>query len=271
MVFQLPAAVDLQLFKSSWEKVIEANTILRTRLVQSGSERILQCVLRGNVTWETYKTHREYEAKVKAIPMGLGLPLLRLAIIGPDQFALTIHHALYDGWSLPLIMDQVENVYLGASARQSIFSPFIAHLSHLESASAEFWLSELAHSSNVQFPALGSPDNTPTPTSLLKYNLSPIISNKRDDFSASINFQLAWAVVLSQYTSSNDVVFGMLVNGRYAQVQGIEHMTGPVSICFIISLVKCAMRSLLCIRFRSSSELVMSCHTFSIVWCNIDL
>jgi hypothetical protein len=47
---------------------------------------------------------------------------------------------------------------------------------------------------------------------------------------------LGWAVVLSQYTSSSDLVFGMLVNGRYAQVQGIQHMTGPVSSCFSFPL-----------------------------------
>lgn len=51
----------------------------------------------------------------------------------------------------------------------------------------------------------------------------------RDDFTAPIKLQLAWAVAISQYTASTDVVFGMTVNGRNAPVPGIEQITGPVS------------------------------------------
>ncbi|KAL4799976.1 hypothetical protein BDV19DRAFT_384814 [Aspergillus venezuelensis] len=38
----------------------------------------------------------------------------------------------------------------------------------------------------------------------------------------------AWTLLLSQYTDSSDVVFGLTVNGRKAPLPGIEGLTGPM-------------------------------------------
>ena len=50
--------------------------------------------------------------------MEMGQPLTRYALIKDDTgvcrwFVWTVHHALYDGWSLPLIIDAVNRVYRG--------------------------------------------------------------------------------------------------------------------------------------------------------------
>jgi hypothetical protein len=164
--------------------------------------------------------------------MGLGSPLLRLAIVGRPsscQFVLTLHHSLYDEWSLEIIFDQVETAYRGEPVRPCSFNPFVAYLAQSKLPATEFWLAELVEISIVQFPALPSSDYIPSAISSLTYNMTAVPKETRDDFTAPIKFQLAWAVAISQYTASTDVVFGMTVNGRNAPVPGIEQITGPVS------------------------------------------
>ncbi|KAK5673736.1 hypothetical protein LTS12_029761, partial [Elasticomyces elasticus] len=39
--------------------------------------------------------------------------------------------------------------------------------------------------------------------------------------------KLAWALTLSQYSGSNDVVFGLILSGRNVDVPGIEEIMGP--------------------------------------------
>src|SRR5690606_15189027 len=41
-------------------------------------------------------------------------------------------------------------------------------------------------------------------------------------------FQLAWALVLSKYTGSEDVSFGYLANGRDVDVEDVNSMVGPL-------------------------------------------
>jgi hypothetical protein len=164
--------------------------------------------------------------------MGLGSPLLRLAIVGRPpscQFVLTLHHSLYDDWSLEIIFDQVETAYRGEPVRPCSFSPFVAYLAQSKLSATESWLAELVEISSVQFPALPSSDYIPSAISSLTYNIPAVPKHTRDDFTAPIKLQLAWAVAISQYTASTDVVFGMTVNGRNAPVPGIEQITGPVS------------------------------------------
>jgi hypothetical protein len=170
--------------------------------------------------------------------MGLGSPLLRLAIVGRPpscQFVLTLHHSLYDDWSLEIIFDQVETAYRGEPVRPCSFSPFVAYLAQSKLSATESWLAELVEISSVQFPALPSSDYIPSAISSLTYNIPAVPKHTRDDFTAPIKLQLAWAVAISQYTASTDVVFGMTVNGRNAPVPGIEQITGPVSPIFLLN------------------------------------
>ena len=63
-------------------------------------------------------------------PMEMGQPLTRFALVKDDTgifkwFVWTVHHALYDGWSMPLIVNVVNQAYrvrrlsIGISSKRS--------------------------------------------------------------------------------------------------------------------------------------------------------
>jgi hypothetical protein len=47
------------------------------------------------------------------------------------------------------------------------------------------------------------------------------------ELALTVLFHVAWALVVKQYTASEDVCFGYIASGRHAPVQGIDDMVGP--------------------------------------------
>lgn len=223
--YQLPSNVDLTRLKDAWETIAQANVILRTRIIQTESGSVVQCVVRGKIHWKIYKDSESYDADRQNITMTPGEPLLRLSIIQAatkchrNALVITLHHAIYDAWSLALVLDQVEALYGNnqISIPACPFSPFIAYTSKLKSTEGDFWRSELAGLTATAVYPLVAAGYTPTPDASLSLTI-PISPKCNDDFTASTKFRLAWAIVQSMFADSNDVVFGTVVNGRGAAV-----------------------------------------------------
>jgi hypothetical protein len=99
MIFVLPSAINLDRFRNAWEKIVELESILRTRIVHTDAGS-LQVVLRNEEIWHTGQTLEGYLETDKELPMEYGRPLHRLAIIdgdaGDSHFIWTVHHALYE-------------------------------------------------------------------------------------------------------------------------------------------------------------------------------
>lgn len=231
-LYRLPSHVDDGQFKAAWDTVFEANDVLRTRMVQSTSQSLLyQAVLRHQaICWEWHDQLEEYLEEDKAHPMQLGEPLIRLAIASSDSLerycVVTIHHAIYDRYSLDLILKQVEAAYGGRQIESPPFNPFVQYASQLSTVAKDFWHTQLNDFEGPIFPSLPSSDYIPLP----KDSESTIISlplTESDDFTLSTKIRLAWAITLSHYTGSDDVLFGVTVSGRAAPVPGVDRMTGP--------------------------------------------
>ncbi|KAE8155605.1 acetyl-CoA synthetase-like protein [Aspergillus tamarii] len=230
--YRLPAGVDLDRFRAAWDAVADANVILRTRIIQSDRLGTFQVVVRDGIQWTSFKEQDISNAQDWKISMGLGEPLVGVAATTGEgkavvrQFILILHHALYDAWSLPLLLNQVAAAYHGQLLHPRPFSPFIAHLSASQAAADDFWRSEFTDLNAVPFPSLPSVGYIPTPTRSLTHTI-PLPQRMADDFTISTKLRLAWAIVLSQFTDTNDIVFGVTVTGRGVPVTGIDRMTGP--------------------------------------------
>ncbi len=112
--------------------------------MQNNKLGLLQVVISEDVRWIEAETLREYLYKDKLASMELGDPLIRYALVKESQrgkrwFVVTIHHALYDGWSLPRIVDAVTKAYNGDMVeKQPDFRAFIKYLGQQdEKASAD--------------------------------------------------------------------------------------------------------------------------------------
>ncbi|WP_041939151.1 non-ribosomal peptide synthetase [Frankia alni] len=167
-------------------------------------------------------------------------PLTRLALLttGPQRakLVITAHHALFDGWSSPLVIEDLIRLYAGARdlppARD--YGDYLAWLSAQDrQASATVWAAELADLDQPTLVAAHTPTRE-TPSALGRVEVPLSIDKGRElakraaELGVTLNtlLQAAWAVLLSKLTGQKDVVFGAAVNGRPADLPGSDAMVG---------------------------------------------
>ncbi len=236
-VFKLPQAVDIAHFKLAWEATVASTQVLRTRLVQTEDHRVLQMVLgKSDIPWHMAGNLKDYLETTASFLMGYGDPLAHYAIVheeGSTFFILNIHHSLYDGWSIPLMLQKMEMCYNGfvtkAMPTEVPFGRFIRHnMSFDPDAWRNFWKANLAGARRTAFPCLqfSSADLFPQATS--KTSLSvPLPQRPASSITLSTTLRAAWAIILSRHAKSPDVTFGMFLTGRTAPIKDIESIIAP--------------------------------------------
>ncbi|KAL7780538.1 hypothetical protein CFE70_010562 [Pyrenophora teres f. teres 0-1] len=232
-VLALHDDTDEDRFRAAWERVVQSTAVLRTRIVHSSKMGMLQVVLADGIEWEQANELEQYLEKDKSVSMGLGDSLARYALVrdvgtGKRWMVWTLHHALYDGWSLPQIANLVTEVYHGAEVgKQPGFNTFIKYLGEQDhEAAAAYWQGTLADCQAISFPALPLAVQQPVADATTAFQC-PALARRPSDITMSTLIRAAWALLASSYTSSDDVVFGATVTGRNAPVAGIEAMAGP--------------------------------------------
>jgi len=175
-------------------------------------------------------------------------PLIRVAVLQTEDEAFWIvisnHHIILDGWSMSLVRNEVSQFYrqLVHDCETNLKQPpeFGSYLQWLEeqdsSASENFWRSELK--------GFVAPNSLPVDSGAGQANvvidsfaektlsLSTELTNsiracaKREHLTLSTLLQGAWAILLSRYSASSDVVFGITVSGRPYDLPEIESLVG---------------------------------------------
>lgn len=230
-VFRLASQVDLDRLQRAWNTVIRLNPVLRTRIVQpAGSDEAIQVVVRGDPSWVLAHNLEDYVERDTNTRIEFGKPLLRLAIVATGSFRyliFTIHHALYDGWTLSRIVEEVQGAYMGQIPNFVPFSLFVSHQLRLNRTEMEdFWCAKLADFSGTLFPSAPSVDYRPASVQTMQRSMS-IELPKDLGVTKATAITLAWALTLSQYTGCDDVVFGMVRAGRNVPLSGIDEIMGP--------------------------------------------
>ncbi|ETV91508.1 hypothetical protein H310_13904 [Aphanomyces invadans] len=153
---------------------------------------------------------------------------------GSLRVVWTTHHAVMDGWSLPLVMDKW-HALLNGRAPGPPSKPFRDHVEWLDQQDMElcqtFWQAALANADKTQLLALPKPDAT---VSELKYrdiqrsidlvHLRQLC--KTQSVTPSTVFRAAWAILLHVYTRSEFVMFGAVMSGRDNGEPDVESMIG---------------------------------------------
>ncbi|KAK2802388.1 Non-ribosomal peptide synthetase nps1 [Emmonsiellopsis sp. PD_5] len=226
----LPTAQQLQ---KAFDTAVSDCTIMRTRIVQVPGHGLMQAVVKDGISWRSGPTLEEYLSKDRDEAMGLGTPLVRFAVVpnettGKVHFVLTIHHALYDGWSMPLFVERVNRAYNGLEAKHApSFNSFIKYLVGLNHAeSKSYWKDQLEGANRLQFPALPWIGYQTQAQSLLEHYVP--LEKSASSTSVATAIRGAWALIAGLYTASDDVVFGETLTGRNASVVGIEKIEGPM-------------------------------------------
>lgn len=208
--------------------------ILRTRIVQVSSRGLVQVVVKGKLQWFSGNDLESYLVSDRDEDMDLGKPLVRYAVINDEKsgqvsFVLTMHHALYDGWAMPVVVDRVNKAYNGEKVtRAAEFKHFIKYLlSQKKDDSAAYWREQLAGANGPQFPALPYVGYQTKADSLLEVYV-PLGHQPASNATVATLIRAAWALVASQYIKTGDVIFGETLTGRNAPIMGAEEIEGPM-------------------------------------------
>jgi amino acid adenylation domain-containing protein/thioester reductase-like protein/non-ribosomal peptide synthase protein (TIGR01720 family) len=249
--------LDTAAFRRAWERAVERHPVLRTAFFWKEAQRPLQVVNRqASLPWEEHDWWElppdEQESCWSALlredrERGFDLarpPLMRLTVVrvADDRYRLvwSHHHLLLDGWSLPLLLQEVLAFYGALSsgtdlhlARPRAYRDYVAWLDSRDPAEAEaFWRRELAG-----FGAATPLGLEPRGAGLredreLRAALDEEITTALNGLARRLGLTLntlvqgAWALALAHQSGEEDVVFGFTASGRPADLAGVESMIG---------------------------------------------
>lgn len=236
MIFKLNRDLNMNRFKKAWQNVIVTMPILRTRIIDLPKEGLVQAVVNEPLQWITDNSGdlQRYLHHDKKRPIGLGTSLSWAGEVtngsGECFFVWTVHHALYDGWSMPLILKEVEKAYTGQSIKQTMsFQCFVKYV--IEAANQEnlasYWQTQFVNCEfSSIFPTLPSASYQPRADQIVQHRIIDLQWPK-SDITASTIIRAAWSLLIARHINSNDVVFGATVTGRQSAMLGIENVFGP--------------------------------------------
>lgn len=234
--------VDVERYRLAWEAVIARNATLRTRIFQTKLHGLVQVVIRREVVqaaeWARSTSLSNYLAENPTSQETSDGKLSRWAIITPpgddgmDYFVWKIHHALYDGWTISIITDQVSRIYRGEEVMNTE-SPFNAFIHHLGANGIEkgrdYWESKLndAAEGSFIFPPLPSQSYQPLANAEIDFSLDFSMATSNKKISKTALIWGAWAILMANIAQNSDVVFGATLAGRDVAVPGISDIVGP--------------------------------------------
>lgn len=246
-------------FERAWQEVVARHTMLRTSFHWEDIDKPLQVVYRQveipiqQYDWrgiDPIEQQQRFEAFLKSDRIqGFDLsqvPLMRVTLLRFDdsyQFIWSSHMIIVDGWSSPLVIKEVIELYTVYSqdkdailARGSTFRDYITWLRQQDLFKAEkFWRQMLkglkapTPLTNLYINNLSNlTERYDEPQIKLPETTSAKLHSLAKQHHLTINafLQGAWVLLLSRYSCKNEVVYGCTVSGRPVDLEGSESMVG---------------------------------------------
>ncbi|KAJ5714059.1 AMP-dependent synthetase/ligase [Penicillium malachiteum] len=236
--FRLADSTDLDRFKAAWEQTVADLDILRTRIMHTEAMNFAQVILKDDpISWVHAESFAGLPNDSIELPKYNGGRLTGYAIVQPPgssarYFVWSVHHALYDGWSIPLVYRRFEENYKASSAKEpaTSYGLFIEYLNNNNMAESDaFWTSYLADISSIPFP-----HNKKAVPDAVRAGNTQRHSIKVSRPANSVNYTIpvllraAWGIVVAAHTGSGDVCFGETLSGRNIDLPGVGDIAGPV-------------------------------------------
>ncbi|WP_405617072.1 amino acid adenylation domain-containing protein [Streptomyces sp. NBC_00076] len=251
--FDLAGEVDAVALRRAGERLLARHANLRAGFRHEGVSRPVQVVYRRvRLPWAEVDLSDAVDVEARAAevasadrlrPFDLGRPpLVRLSLLrlgeGRFRLLLTGHHILWDGWSVPVLVEELFRLYAagGEDAGLPAVTPYREYLAWLgrqdREAAGQAWATALE---GLAEPTLVAPDTTHDKTALQEYVTTDLPQHLLDRVTAlarrhglTLNtvVQGMWGLLLARQTGREDVVFGATVSGRPPELEGVERMLG---------------------------------------------
>ncbi|KHN96077.1 Amino acid adenylation [Metarhizium album ARSEF 1941] len=226
-VFKLPPNLDLDRFKSCWAHAYNQLGVLRTRILLPPNRGPIQVIVDKQITWDLHDELSQSSCHISRAKLGLGGELSNFALYTTGTgrcFVLTLHHVLFDEWSLQLLLDHVAQLYDG---KQQAINPGVSFDSYVHfsirasrnPASKAFWQKHLDGFSSPSFPTIPRPDYQP--------ELRDSLTITEHCSASALLIEGSLALALGTLTGQRDVCFGTVMSGRDAGMPGIDEVLGP--------------------------------------------
>ncbi|KAL2911187.1 hypothetical protein HK105_209353 [Polyrhizophydium stewartii] len=235
--------VSLESLRGALRAVVQHHAILRTSFVSTVAGGIVQVVRASADAAECVAVAAPLAQHLAADTRGFSLAdasWIRAALVcdpagSAQHVVVTIHHALYDGWSLPMIMrDLVAALDGHALEPRPAFRTVVDFIAAQDAAATEaFWTQQLVGLEPAQPLSLGHSARTDDEDAPLAQACStPMAELQRAAQSAGVTvavvLKAAWAATLRKFTRSHDVVFGEVLANRDIAVGGADRIVGPL-------------------------------------------
>ena len=257
---RLSGDVSPLLLQKAWQGLVDRHPVLRTSFHWEGLEHPVQ-VVHSDVTlpWELLDWRNlELAAQIRRWQEFLDAdrakgfdpataPMMRVTLARvseTDYFCCwSHHHLLLDGWCLTLVLSELFESYralrLGQVPTLAPVRPYAQYIAWLQQKdqtdSERYWQETLrgfgAATTLGAAPAGPSQDRTPSYDSVERHLSADVTAALRTlaaryRLTLSTLVQGAWAILLSRYSGTDDVVFGTTVSGRPPDLPGVESMLG---------------------------------------------
>ncbi|MGW3687088.1 amino acid adenylation domain-containing protein [Streptomyces sp. NPDC005125] len=246
--FTVSGPLDAAALRGAVAGLLRRHPNLRACFRHHGLDQPVQLIpLRAEVPWtETDLRGQDFataEAELERILTADRLhrfdvtrpPLLRAMLVRRDdgaELVLTMHHILVDGWSMPILAQELGILYERGESPLPPVAPYRDYLAWLRdqdpAATRQAWRAALAGLA-APTPLGAGGDGIPVEREIeLSAELSAALvgTARAAGCTPGVLAQLAWALVVARSTGRDDVVFGGVVSGRPAQLRGVESMVG---------------------------------------------
>nr|ACJ60950.1 VEG8 [uncultured soil bacterium] len=249
-ILDLAGPVDAARLRTAWEALLTRHAPLRACFRQRKSGETVQIIARQpELPWrvvdlshldDAAEAVRELAEQDRTTPFDLAnAPLLRLTLIrladDSHRLVVTCHHTIMDGWSLPIVLDELSTLYQGNSDLPEVTSyrEYLAWLSRQDKEKAlSAWAAELRGAEEPTLVAPADPGRAPGMPESVEVELPENLTRSLDELARSHGLTLntvvqgAWSMVLAQLAGRTDVVFGAVVSARPPDLPGVEGMVG---------------------------------------------
>ncbi|WP_369939098.1 amino acid adenylation domain-containing protein [Xanthomonas medicagonis] len=253
MAFTLDGALQPAALRHAARALLRRHPNLRAAFLHQGLRVPVQAIVReAELPWRDVDLPAASAPRAAALDLllredrarGFDLqhgPLLRVTLVREHALrhvlALTYHHILFDGWSLPVLLEEWFALYRNGGDDTALAPPapyrdYLAWLAGRDQAAAErAWREALA---GLDEPTLvasrrGRGDAaTRVLAQALPQPLSQRLGERARALGLTLNtlIQGAWAVLLGRIVGRDDIVFGTTVSGRPPELPGVERMLG---------------------------------------------
>ncbi len=252
--------LSVESYKRAWQRVVDHHPVLRTLVVWERKGKPLQVVRKKvELEWQEEDWREipkdQHSSKFDAflldcLQRGFNLkkaPLMNMALIrvADDEYfyVWNFHHLILDGWSSPLLFQQVFALYNAFSRDSDIelkhtppYRNYIAWLQTQDMDRAQRYWEQALEGFTAPTPiningatAVTNKESSYKKLSVrMSENVTATLKSLARQHQITLNTitQGAWSFLLSKYSGEDDVVFGSIVSGRPAEMPGVEEMVG---------------------------------------------